>query len=103
MVAVISDIEKFNNYLLTYYNIRMFENNSNKYGISYIGEFFSYMGRRFVISIQVKENKTVVQIFELSGICKSCIFQKSYNTSNDKSALSKSTSTFKFIDKILMM
>jgi hypothetical protein len=103
MVAVISDSEKFNNYLLTYYNIRMFENNSNKYGISYIGEFFSYMGRRFVISIQVKENKTVVQIFELSGICKSCIFQKSYNTSNDKSALSKSTSTFKFIDKILMM
>ena len=103
MVAVISDSEKFNNYLLTYYNIRMFENNSNKYGISYIGEFFSYMGKRFVISIQVKENKTVVQIFELSGICKSCIFQKSYNTSNDKSALSKSTSTFKFIDKILMM
>ena len=103
MVAVISDTEKFNSYLLTYYNIRMFENNSNKYGVSYIGEFYSYRGRRFIISMQIKQNKTIVQIFELSGICKSCVFQKSYNTSNDKAALSKSTSTFNFIDKIIMM
>ena len=79
----------------------MFENTLNRNEISYIGEVFSYRGRRFIIHLVVRQGKTGIQVYEIAGNRKSCVFQKGYSTVNDKNSLSKSTSLFNFLDKNL--
>ena len=101
MIAVLNDTNKFIDFLASNYNIRMFENTSNRSEISYIGEAFSYRGRRFVLYLVIRQGKSAIQVYEIAGNRKVCVFQKVYSTVNDKSSLSKSTSLFNFLDKNL--
>lgn len=102
MTAVLNDTNKFLGYLSNHYNIMMFENTSNRNEISFVGEAFSYRGRRFVIHLIVRQGKTAIQVYEIAGNRKVCVFQKVYSTVNDKNSLSKSTSLFNFLDKNLV-
>ena len=94
MVAVLEDTELFFNMLNQRYGILMFERLRNRSSITYTGELYSAKGEHFYINI-------VIQVFNVTFNTRVCIFQKAYNTSNDKRALSKSTSLIKFLDKIL--
>lgn len=101
MLAVLNDTNYFFNILANRYNIRMFENNSNKFQKNYIGECYSLRGEYFLLYISVQNGRTSVQVFKIMGNQKACVFQKSYSTVSDKNALSKSTSLFKYLDRIL--
>lgn len=101
MTAVLNDTNNFFDSLLYNYNIRMFEHSLNRKEVVYLGEFFSYRGERFIISVIVAQGKTKVQVFNMTGNKKTCVFQKSYSTVNDKNSLSKSTSLNKFLSSIL--
>ena len=101
MVAVLEDTELFFNMLNQRYGILMFERLRNRSSIIYTGELYSAKGEHFYINIVVYKEKTVIQVFNVTFNTRVCIFQKAYNTSNDKRALSKSTSLIKFLDKIL--
>lgn len=101
MTAVLNDTNNFFDSLLCNYNIPMFQHSLSKKEIVYLGEFFSYRGERFVISVIVGQGKTKVQVFNMTGNRKTCVFQKVYSTVNDKNSLSKSTSLYKFLNNIL--
>ena len=58
MMAVLNDTNNFFDSLLCDYNIRMFQQSSNRKEIVYLGEFFSYRGERFIISVIVAQGKT---------------------------------------------
>ena len=101
MMAVLNDTNNFFDSLLCDYNIRMFQQSSNRKEIVYLGEFFSYRGERFIISVIVAQGKTKIQVFNMTGNKKTCVFQKVYSTVNDKNSLSKSTSLHKFLNSTL--
>lgn len=100
-MSVIEDANVFFNVLFQRYNINMFENTVNRQEINYFGEAYSFKGERFLISVTVRQDKTMIQVFNVARNRKFCIFQKVYSTKNDVNALSKSTSLFKFLDKTL--
>ena len=101
MMAVLNDTNNFFDSLLCDYNIRMFQQSSNRKEIVYLGEFFSYRGERFIISVIVAQGKTKVQVFNMTGNKKTCVCKKVYSTVNDKNSLSKSTSLHKFLNSTL--
>lgn len=101
MIAVLQDTNYFFNMLAQRYGISMYQNGANRTSISYIGECFSVRGESFIVNIIVGNQKTDVFVYNVTGHQKSCVFQKSYSTVSDKNALSKSTSLFNKLDRLL--
>lgn len=100
MVEVYNDLQNFFQILNNRYGICMFQNRENKVAKSYIGEFYSPIGESFIINIVVMRNKSNVFVYNVTGGRKVGVFQKSYSTGTNAGALSKSTSLFKFLDKL---
>ena len=102
MEIVLQDTHKFFNVLLVNFNIQMFENGRNPNSIAYLGEAYSVRGEYFLVSVVIKRNTTEVKVYKMTGASKVCVHQKNYSTVNDKQALSKSVSLFKFLNKVLL-
>lgn len=101
MDTILQDTYKFFNMLLVNFNIQMFENGRTQNSISYLGEAYSVRGEYFLVSVVVKKNTTEVKVYKMTGASKVCVHQKNYSTVNDKEALSKSVSLFKFLSKVM--
>lgn len=101
MTTVLQDTNYFFNMLAQRYGIGMYQNGANRTSVSYIGNCFSVYGKSYVINVIVSSQKTDVFVYDITGNQRSCVFQKSYSTASDKNALSKSTSLFNKLDKLL--
>ena len=101
MNLVFADTYSFFNILFDRYNIKMFEQGSNRMKKVFIGELFTMFSERYLLLVEVSLGKTVVKVLNMTGESRVCVFQKLYSTSSDKKALSKSTSLFHFLDKLL--
>lgn len=101
MKPVLEDAYVFFDMLAYRYNICMFEKGSNRNESVFLGEAYSNRGERFVVYIRVALNSSIVQVYNMTGSNRVCVFQKKYSTLNDKKALSKSTSLFNFLDRSL--
>ena len=101
MTDILNDVEIFCRKLFLKHNIQMFQQSLNRDGATYLGECFSLRGEHFLISIVVKRNEILVRVINVTGLGKTCVFQKAYTVLNNKNTFSKSVSLDNFLTKTL--